>query len=65
MKVANLVETVNEARTLLKLLDIFIDEHQGEGIFDIGDTYSLIDVKLSLKDLISIIEESEIKTRIV
>lgn len=65
MMVKELVNTITEARTILKLLSEYTDEHQGENVLDIGDLYSLIDVKLSFKDLISIIEDSEIKIRIM
>ena len=64
MKVKELVNTMTEAREILKNLSIYVDERQGE-VPEIGDLYSLIDVKQSFRDLISIIEESEIKTKIL
>ena len=64
MKIRDLVNTMTEAREILKNLSIYVDEHPGE-IPEIGDLYSLIDVKQNFRDLISIIEESEIKTKII
>lgn len=64
MRVKELVNTMTEAREILKNLSIYVDERPGE-VPEIGDLYSLIDVKQSFRDLISIIEESEIKTKIL
>lgn len=63
MMVKELVDTITEARTILKNLSIYVDEHSGE-VLEIGDLYNLIDVKQSFRDLITIIEDSEIKIRI-
>lgn len=61
MKIRDLVETINESKELLRALSIYTDEHKGRDDMDIGDLYSLIDVKQNLKELISIIEGSEIE----
>lgn len=63
MMVKELVDTITEARVILKNLSIYVDEHPGE-VLEIGDLYNLIDVKQSFRDLITIIEDSEIKIRI-
>lgn len=61
MKIRDLVNTINESKELLRVLSNYTDEHKGQEVLEIGDLYSLIDVEQNLKELISIIEGSEIE----
>lgn len=57
MKLGDLVDTINDAKEIIRVISIRLD--RGEDV-PVGDLFSLSDVKSTMKTLIEFISESSI-----